>query len=425
MTGEREQMAEEMRRFTEAENTVLTQIARGTPMGEFLRRYWWPVNVSAELKDKPTLVRVFGENLVLFRDRKGQVGLIGSQCAHRRANLCFGTLSGGGLRCRYHGWVYDVNGKLIETPGEPADSTLKDRVTHPAYPVQELGGLIWAYFGPQPAPLLPPFDFLAAEGERYARITGISNCHWLQCSENGLDPFHVNFTHAVTWTDLDVEPDLVDFQENEYGLRYRTWRKTKDRDEEYYFRDHYWLMPGLSLGSGGSVRLLEGGSENVKGDAMMPKTARFSTPIDETHTLITRVHWLSAKSGLKFARRPMTTAEWQAVAVEPYQEQRNADNPVLGYDWPKTIATQDATLQDSIGPVLDRHNENLSVIDRGTVLLREMLLHGIADVKRGRDPKGVLRSSAGNDIIEIDCRERYLSEEQYRKERRDALVPAG
>src|SRR6185312_15316418 len=357
-------MIPEIRNYTKAESETLAQVAAGTPMGDLLRRYWWPINISAELKEKPTFVRFFGENLVLFRDRTGHPGLIAANCAHRRANLCLGTTTAKGIRCRYHGWLYDGEGNVLETPGEPKGSSLKNRIKQAAYPVKELGGLLWAYFGPQPAPLLPRFDFLAAEGERYARITGIANCHWLQCSENGLDPFHVNFTHASTWTDLEPEPDLVDFETFDWGVRYKTWRPA-ERGTRYLYRDHCWLMPGISLGAGGSTRLLEGGTKNIMPGALQPKTVRFSVPVDQTHTLIIRVHWLPAESGLRYARQPLQTAEWQAIPVEPFKEQAHTDKPTLGYEWPSVIAAQDATLQDSIGPVSDRENENLSVIDGG------------------------------------------------------------
>ena len=132
---------------TREENEVLTRVGPGTPMGELFRHYWLPVGISLDLKDKPTFVRVLGEDLVLFRDSSGRVGLLGALCSHRRANLCLGTVAQNGLRCRYHGWLYDTHGRVLHTPSEPPESTFKDSVTHLAYPVQELGGIIFAYLG--------------------------------------------------------------------------------------------------------------------------------------------------------------------------------------------------------------------------------------------------------------------------------------
>jgi 5,5'-dehydrodivanillate O-demethylase len=153
-----------MYRTSQEENEILTRVSAGTPMGELLRRYWWPIGISAHLKEKPTYIRVLGEDLVLFRDSAGQPAIIGAKCAHRRANLCLGNVEKDGLRCRYHGWLYGNDGRVRQTPGEPAGSKLKDSITHPAYPAQELGGFIFTYMGPKPIPLLPRYHFLAAEG---------------------------------------------------------------------------------------------------------------------------------------------------------------------------------------------------------------------------------------------------------------------
>jgi len=134
-----------MYKTSKEENEILTRVGRGTPMGEFLRRYWWPIGISAHLKTKPTFIRVFAEDLVLFRDGRGKPGVIGAYCAHRRANLCLGNIENNGVRCRYHGWLYGTDGKLLQVPGEPPDSQLdKNSIRLPAYPVEELGGLIFA-----------------------------------------------------------------------------------------------------------------------------------------------------------------------------------------------------------------------------------------------------------------------------------------
>ena len=154
-----------MYKTTKEENEILTRTGKGTPMGEFLRRYWWPIGISAHLKQRPTFIRVFGEDLVLFRDGTGKVGVIGAYCAHRRANLCIGDIERDGVRCRYHGWLYGNDGRCLQIPGEPPNSELKkEAVRLPAYRVEELGGLIFAYFGPEPAPLVPRYNFLVRAG---------------------------------------------------------------------------------------------------------------------------------------------------------------------------------------------------------------------------------------------------------------------
>ena len=142
--------------LTIEENERLTQIGPGTPMGELMRRYWHPIAGSAQLMDKPVMpVRVLGENLVLFKDKRGRLGLVQDLCAHRQTQLMYGMVEEDGLRCPYHGWMYDTAGRCIEQPAEPPGSTFKDRVTITAYPVEELGGLVFAYLGPEPTPLVP------------------------------------------------------------------------------------------------------------------------------------------------------------------------------------------------------------------------------------------------------------------------------
>ena len=199
-----------MYRTTKEENEILTRVGAGTPMGELLRRYWWPVAISAHLKEKPTYIRVLGEDLVLYRDAAGHPAIIGAKCAHRRANLCLGNVEKGGLRCRYHGWLYGNDGSVLETPGEPAGSKLKDTITHLAYPAEELGGFVFAYMGPKPMPLLPRFHFLAAEGERHSIVQGFGKCNWLQAVENGIDPLHAGFLHGGQGDPAASEPTGYD-----------------------------------------------------------------------------------------------------------------------------------------------------------------------------------------------------------------------
>ncbi len=142
-----------------SEDAELTHVGPGTPGGEWFRRFWHPVAISDELKDLPVAVRILGEDLVVFRDRSGQVGLLELHCSHRGTSLEFGQIEERGIRCCYHAWLYDVDGKILETPGEPAESTLKDRLCHGAYPTHEYNGLVFAYMGPpEKRPEFPVFD---------------------------------------------------------------------------------------------------------------------------------------------------------------------------------------------------------------------------------------------------------------------------
>ena len=143
--------------LTQEQNDLLTQTGPSTPGGDLLRRYWQPAALAEELPPggAPLPVRILGEDLVLFRDDAGRPGLLGLHCSHRAADLSYGRVENGGLRCLYHGWLYDVRGRCLEQPGEPAGSTFKDRISHPAYPCQEAGGIVFTYMGPGEPPLLP------------------------------------------------------------------------------------------------------------------------------------------------------------------------------------------------------------------------------------------------------------------------------
>ena len=179
------------------ENERLTRVGPGTPMGELMRRYWHPVAAVAELDAHPVkAVKLLGESLVLYRDLQGRLGLIGDTCPHRRISLAYGITETEGLRCPYHGWMFDQTGQCVEMPAEPADSTFPCRVKIDGYPVEELGGLIFAYLGPEPVPLVPRWDLLVMDGIwRDIGVTEIP-CNWLQCMENSLDPVHTEWLHG-------------------------------------------------------------------------------------------------------------------------------------------------------------------------------------------------------------------------------------
>src|ERR1700756_2513213 len=172
-----------------AEDQELSRVGPGTPCGEYLRRFWQPVALSEDLRDLPRRLRILGGDLVAFRDGSGAVGLLELHCPHRGTSLEFGLVGAKGIRCCYHGWLFDVDGTILETPGEPADSTLKDRLCHGAYPEHEAHGLVFAYMRP-PAeiPPFPIYDSLIRPG--YRVIPGqkyYCPCNWLQIQDNTMD----------------------------------------------------------------------------------------------------------------------------------------------------------------------------------------------------------------------------------------------
>ena len=178
-------------------NERLTRVGPGTPGGNLMRRYWHPIAAAAELEVDPVKkVRILGEDLVLYRDKSGNLGLIDEPCPHRRVSLEYGIPEQEGLRCPYHGWLFNHEGRCLEQPAEPWDSTFKDRITTKAYKVQELAGLVFAYLGPEPAPLIPRYDVYVAENAIRQIGATLLPCNWLQCMENSLDPVHAEWLHS-------------------------------------------------------------------------------------------------------------------------------------------------------------------------------------------------------------------------------------
>src|SRR3954471_18250552 len=157
---------------TREENELFTRVGPGTPAGEMLRRYWWPVGVSDQVQTKsaPVAIRLLGEDLVLFRNGQEQLGVVALHCSHRGTSLEYGRVEDDGIRCPYHGWLYANSGQCLDQPAEPEDSAYKERIHHPAYQARDLGGLIWAYLGPDPAPELPQYDLLLRDDG--ARLVG-------------------------------------------------------------------------------------------------------------------------------------------------------------------------------------------------------------------------------------------------------------
>ncbi|MEK7216117.1 MAG: Rieske 2Fe-2S domain-containing protein, partial [Chloroflexota bacterium] len=186
--------------LTTAENERLTRVGAGTAMGDLMRRYWHPVAAASQLEENPTkAIKLLGENLTLYRDRSGTLGLIGDRCPHRKVNMLYGIPEAEGLRCPYHGWLFDENGRCTEQPYEQAEdpnSNFKDKIHIQSYPVQECGGLVFAYLGPQPAPELPRWDLLVFDNVYRDIGFCVIPCNWLQIMENSVDPVHSEWLHA-------------------------------------------------------------------------------------------------------------------------------------------------------------------------------------------------------------------------------------
>ncbi|OGQ79384.1 MAG: hypothetical protein A3F90_01560, partial [Deltaproteobacteria bacterium RIFCSPLOWO2_12_FULL_60_19] len=355
--------------------------------------------VAQELtEEKPTkFVRVLAENLVLFRDKKGRVGLLDDRCSHRGASLCYGRVEERGIACAYHGWLYDVQGNCLETPPEPAESKFTLTVKHKAYPVQKFIGLYWAYLGPEPAPLIPQYDVYARkDGRRKLFVQPQLDCNWFQAMENSVDPAHLQILHQETALDAgrrkpvnttrgftdDVES--FDFFEVPMGILKKRKYKNGVVDE------HPVMFPNV-------LRQFNG--------------AQIRVPIDDTHTMIFIVRFLPTEDG-SLVENDEPPVEY----VKPYKNPPDAIHPDTRFRL-NEVQAQDHMAWETQGPIADRTRERLATSDRGVVMLREMMKREIARVQQGLDPKGVIRDPADNGMIDTHLMESIREMNQWRQGR--------
>jgi 5,5'-dehydrodivanillate O-demethylase oxygenase subunit len=366
--------------LTAAENELLTRVGPGSRMGAFLRRYWHPVAGAAEMAERWTKrVRLLGEDLVLFKDRSGRFGLVGEFCPHRRASLAYGIPTDDGIRCPYHGWKFDGTGACLEQPNEPAGSGFKDKVRTSGYPVAELGGVLWAYLGPSPAPLVPPLDGFVDERPAIRQWgRAIVNCNWLQIMENSLDPVHSEWLHGVLYEFLLERDGLktpiakhhlkIAFDEFPYGLIKRRLLEGQKEDASDWTTGHPVFFPlTLAVGSAGGL--------------WQQYAFQIRVPIDDTHTYH---YWYNAYIPPAGFDLPPHLLRDIPVYDVPVRDERG--EYMLTY-----FHAQDIMAWETQGPIADRSTEALAASDRGVTLWRRLLARELEKSERGEDPMNVFR----------------------------------
>jgi 5,5'-dehydrodivanillate O-demethylase len=367
----------------EAQNR-LTQVGHGTPMGELLRRYWFPVAASSELPPESVLeVMLLGEQLALWRSPDGKPGLIARRCPHRGASLGYGIPEDDGLRCPYHGWRFDRDGQCNDQPAEPADARFKDRIKTPAYRLEELGGLIWAYLGPEPAPLLPRFDlYVWDDVDRDIGIT-LLPCNWLQMVENSMDPVHVEYLHARYMNYVlrrqgraNLTPEQhhqrIAFDVFEYGVYKRRLLEGQTEDVPDWTTGHPIVFPTTLRSNNGQ------GHPNFQ----------IRVPLDDTHT------------------RYYTYQVYPYEGPEPRSQVPTYELPYCSPDGRlimDKVLNQDMSIWITQGAISDRTAERLGSSDKGVILFRHLLEENLARIARGEDPMGVIRDPARNQIISLEA----------------------
>jgi 5,5'-dehydrodivanillate O-demethylase len=361
--------------LSEEKNRMLTQVGPGTPMGELLRRYWMPIAGVSEFDQRHTKpVRLMGEDLVLYRDLSGNFGLIDRHCPHRRADLAHGIAEKNGLRCNYHGWAFDAQGQCVEQPFEdtafPERNSKSSIKTH-AYPVEIKAGMVWAYLGPQPAPLVPDWEPFSRDNGFVQIVLAKVPCNWLQCQENSIDPVHFEWMHE-NWgarqrrgTDAVYGPKHVklDFEEFPYGFVYKRVREDTDETHPYWTIGRTALWPNAFF---------------------LGEHFEWRVPIDDENTL--SVVW-------KFSHVPKDR--------EPYVQQRipTWTGPVQDErgEWITShVMNQDFVAWVGQGRIADRSKEHLGASDKGVVMMRRRLLEELDRVAAGQEPKGLIRDPAQN-----------------------------
>ena len=396
---------------TRDENEMMTRVGPGTPMGDLMREYWLPAFMSTELAEPdgaPLRIRLLGESLLAFRSTSGKIGLVASNCPHRGASLFYGRNEEEGLRCVYHGWKFDVEGRCVDMPVEPPESNYKDGVKLRAYRCQERNGVVWTYMGSRKdPPSLPDLEPNMPDDREATVWTALRECNWLQALEGDIDTGHLAFLHLGGISPDEMEPGTFDFYtvndrqprfrvtDTDCGTMYGAYRPVED--DKYYWRLAQFLFPFYTLIPTGAL----GVQINV----------RAWVPMDDEHTMFwnmavpnTRTPAASRpnsnRKGQPFAGTrlgpqflPNTTGwfgRWRLSACESndYLIDREVQRSE-SYTGIEGIHLQDQAITESMGPVYDRTQENLGTSDAMIVRTRRRLIRSAVAHREGTTPPGV------------------------------------
>ena len=384
------------------QNDLLTQSGPGTAMGDFFRCYWIPALLAEELPENdcpPVRVKLLSERMIAFRDSEGRYGLIDEFCAHRGVSLWFGRNEHGGIRCPYHGWKYDFTGQCVEVPSEPVESGFCQKIKLTGYPLVKVGDVLWTYMGPaEHKPPLPEWEFARVPAEQTFTSKRLQECNWLQAMEGGIDSSHVSWLHSGN---LNSDPLFKGARGNQYNMNdKRPVFEVVDSDgglyigarrnaEEghYYWRITPWVMPCFTM-------------VPPRGDH--PIHGHFWIPIDDENCWAWSFDYHPVRALTDKERQAMKDGKGIHVAYVPgsYRPRANKDNDYLvdreaqkkgvSYSGVEGIAMQDASLQESMGPIVDRTKENLVSTDNGIIMARHRLLRAAKALReRGIRPPGI------------------------------------
>ena len=370
----------------------MTQVSRGTPAGEYLRRFWHPIAYVHELLDLPLRARALGEDVVVYKDGLGQIGVLQLHCCHRNASLEFGLVKERGLMCSYHGRVFDVDGTILEMPGEP--ERLKKATSQGAYPTHVWGGVVFCYMGPlEELPIFPTYDFMLIPEVRIEPgIRWTVECNWLQMRENTMDPAHTFVLHAIPQLrgkkhfslEMEVRPEFV-FTETPNGFIYTAARRVGDK---------VWVRSAEAMGpTWRRITTIFEDAATVK-SCNPPFLTMWTLPVDDTNSVTFFVSHVAPNESMAFEER-RALENFGQYADRPYEERKRIPG--------------DYDAQVGQGPISSSH-EHLGSQDRGVVMFRRYVRENIQAVEAGKRPKGVYLTDPGvlptfaNDLV-VDASE--------------------
>jgi phthalate 4,5-dioxygenase len=383
-------------------NELLTRTGPATPTGDLFRRYWIPALLAEELPEDdcpPVRVKILSERLIAFRDSDGKYGLVDEFCAHRGASLWFGRVEEGGLRCAYHGWKYDVTGQCVEVPSEPENSNFCSKVKLTAYPLVRIGDTLWTYLGdPATRPELPEYEWVHVPAEQTFTSKRWQESNWLQALEGGIDSSHVSWLHSGG---LKSDPLFKGAKGNEYNLNdLRPFFEVAEadgglfvgarrnaEDGKYYWRITPWVMPSFTM-------------VPPRGDH--PVHGHFWVPIDDENCWVYTFDYHPLRALTPEERQAMRDGYGVHSRNIPgtYRPEENKDVDYLidrdaqkrgeTFSGVRGIAQQDASLQESMGPIVDRSKERLVSSDTGIIKARQKLRKAVEALRdEGVTPPGV------------------------------------
>jgi phenylpropionate dioxygenase-like ring-hydroxylating dioxygenase large terminal subunit len=388
------------------QNDLITRTAKGTPAGELMRRYWQPAALVDELAGNRPIrpLKLFGEDLVLFRDEHGRYGLVGRHCPHRGTDLAYGRLEDGGLRCPFHGWLFDIAGKCLETPAEPPESNLCANISQKAYPVVEKSGILFAYLGPGEPPAFPDFDCFVAPSTHTFAFKGLIECNWLQSLEVGVDPVHTSFLHRFfndddpsqsygkVFRDVTRDSDMpmsrimreftrprIEVEPTDYGLRIVTLRQISDQST--HVRVTNLMFPNAFV---------------IPMSREMTIT-QWHVPVDDE-----KHYWYAifTSFGAPVNKDEMRRQRLALYELPDYVPNRNKRND-YGFDpyeqesetftgMGADINVHDQWACESMGAIQDRTQEHLGTSDKAIVAYRRLLRGALEQAGKGEKPIMVL-----------------------------------